>query len=221
MARALYPAFLDLSHALCLVIGGGKVAQRKIEGLVEGGAKRIRLISPTATAAARSLADQGEVEWLRRKAEVRDLDEVAAHPGTKIVFLCTSSGPFQREMAAACAERALLVNVADGPAESTFLVGSVVRRGAIQVAISTGGESPMLASNLREKVEQSLDPSYEALCQLLGEVRQEDMRKKLPVLLRHARMKRILQPDILQLLRDEPEAAPAKVRKILDGVLPE
>ena len=200
----LYPIFLDLRNALCLVVGGGKVAERKVEGLLQAGARRIVLISPTAMPRIRQWT---EVEWIRRKATVDDLRLLDDHAGVRLVFLCTSLRALQREMARACRERSILCNVADAPEESAFLLGSVLRRGAIQIGCSTGGDSPLLAKQLRDVVANVVDPAYAVLSEIVAEVRQADMRRRLPVAQRRARMERLLDGRVLESVRRDGENA--------------
>ncbi len=202
-----FPAFLDVSRAVCLVVGGGNVASRKVDSLLASGAHSIFLVSPKAVSHLQLLAKQEKIHWLNREANAEDLQLLDGPYALRLAFLCSNLRQVNATLSAACRERGILVNVADAPEESTFLLGSVVRRGPIQIAVSTGGESPSLAAELRSELEQWLDPAYEALANLLGELRREDLDRGVPIGKRREQFRFLIDQGILDVINKEGEDA--------------
>ena len=145
-----YPLFLDLTDQPVVVIGAGKVATRKIRSLTAAGAS-VTVISPAATAAIRQMK---RVRWLRRQYRAGDLR------GARLVVAATDDAAVNCRVCAEAHRRKLLVNCITPPAAGNFIVPSVVRRGGITLAISTGGASPAFAKKLRQEVEGVLGRGY-------------------------------------------------------------
>lgn len=141
-----YPVFLDLRGQAVLVVGAGAVALRKVLGLIECGA-RVTVVSPEALPQFESLP------VTRRKRRFR-ADDVG---GAILVFAATNERKTNQRVADAARKRGIAVNVADAPAECSFLVPSRIQRGDLQVAVSTGGKSPRIAVELRKRIEKLLD----------------------------------------------------------------
>lgn len=167
--RALYPMMVDLTERRAVVVGGGSVAERKVRRLLQAGAA-VRVVSPAATPAIERWAAAGRLRLLRRPARAGDLD------GALLVLVATDDPTVNRRMAAAAARRGALVNVADDPAACGFLVPSVLRRGDLTVAVSTGGGSPALAKRLRERLADMLGPEYAAFLEALRDLRRRARR---------------------------------------------
>ncbi|MBL8177113.1 MAG: bifunctional precorrin-2 dehydrogenase/sirohydrochlorin ferrochelatase [Bryobacterales bacterium] len=140
-----YPVFLDLHGKTVLVVGAGKVALRKARGLVEAGAA-VTVVSPAHLPEFEELP----VELQTRRFRRGDIG------GQALVFAATNDRAVNRQVAQAAGEARIPVNVADAPEECAFLVPSRIRKGNLQVAVSTGGESPKLAVALRKKIEEAL-----------------------------------------------------------------
>ncbi|HWQ57095.1 MAG TPA: bifunctional precorrin-2 dehydrogenase/sirohydrochlorin ferrochelatase [Bryobacteraceae bacterium] len=141
-----YPVFLDLRGKPVLVVGAGKVALRKTRGLLEAGA-RVTVVSPRWEPAF----DEMPVMLLRRAFEPGDIE------GASLVFTATDIREVNRSVALLAKARAIPVNVADAPPECDFLVPARVRRGSLQVAISTGGQDPRRAVAIRRRIEDVLE----------------------------------------------------------------
>lgn len=141
-----YPLFLDLRGRKVLVVGAGKVALRKVRGLLEAGAD-VTVVSPEGEPEFAPLP----VSWKRRRFRVSDV------AGFALVFAATDDRAVNRKVGEAAAARGIWANVADAPEECDFLVPSRIRRGDLQVAVSTGGQSPRLAVGLRKKIEELLE----------------------------------------------------------------
>lgn len=157
-----YPVNLVLDGRSCLVVGGGRVALRKVEGLVACGAK-VLVVAPRLDP---DLSDQVGVTCEQRGWEPRDL------AGVWLVIAATDDPAVNRAVYEAGERAGIWVNGADDPTNCSFTLPSVVRRGDLQVAVSTGGRSPALASWLRRRYEGELGPEYEILLDLLATERE-------------------------------------------------
>lgn len=158
------PIFIDVSGRACIVIGGGEIAERKVRSLIEAGATVV-VISPTVTPELAAMSRSGAIRHLARKYERGDL------AGSWLAFEATGDDATARMVAVEAAERGVPNNVADVPELCTFIVPAVVRRGGLQLAISTGGASPALARKIREELEESFGPEYELTIELLADAR--------------------------------------------------
>lgn len=161
-----YPVFLDIKDRPCLVIGGGTVAERKVSGLLAAGAN-VTVMSPKATRALTELAREGRVT-LQKKAYAP-----GCLKGFALCFAATGSAIVNEAVWHEAKELGIPVNVVDDPAHCSFIVPSVVDRGALTIAISTSGKSPALARSIREKLESSFGEEYAPLVEVLGAVRKK------------------------------------------------
>src|SRR5262245_51094609 len=144
-----YPVFIELLGKPVLVVGGGPVAERKVESLLEAEAS-ITVVSPESTRGIVEHAERGELLLHRRRCRRCDIN------GVFIVFSATDDVAVQREISALARSKRILANTADQPALCDFIVPAIVRRGDVLVAISTSGASPALAAELRERIESVL-----------------------------------------------------------------
>jgi siroheme synthase-like protein len=161
-----YPVFLDVAGRRCVVVGGGEVAVRKVGALLDHGA-RVAVISPELCEGLRLLADEGRVEAVRRSFKRGDLNDAF------LAVAATSDEGTNEEVADEARSLGLLVNVADVPGLSTFIVPSCLRRGNVIIAVSTGGKSPALAKRIRRELESVVGEEYGDLCALVETVRSE------------------------------------------------
>ena len=159
-----YPVFIDLAGRRCLVVGGGNVAARKVISLLEAGA-RVVVVSPAAGEEIRKLAAEGAVEWLRREFAEYDLE------GSFLVIGATDDPQTNRRVFHEAERRAMLANIVDEPEVCNFIVPSLLSRGDFQVAISTGGASPILARKLRRELEKRFGPAYGEIVEELAHLR--------------------------------------------------
>ena len=159
-----YPITLELSGRHCLVVGGGAVALRKVEGLLSFGAC-VRVVSPNVVEELDVLASKEEVEWHRRSYESDDLK------GMVLVISATDDMEMNRRVADDAHEFGIPVNVVDQPDLCSFTVPAVVRRGDLVIAIQTGGQSPALSRRLRETLERQFGPEYGPYVAFLGRMR--------------------------------------------------
>ena len=164
MSGFAYPIVVDLTGRPCLVIGGGAVALRKVAGLVEAGA-RVTVLSPWLTPALLRLAAEAPLRWRPREYAQGDA------AGFTLVMVATDDRAVNAAVAAECRERGIWVNCADDPARCDFILPSVLRRGAVTVAVSTGGRSPTLARLLREDLDALLPRDVAPLTEVIADVR--------------------------------------------------
>jgi precorrin-2 dehydrogenase / sirohydrochlorin ferrochelatase len=168
----VFPLFLKLENRPCLVVGAGHIAESKIAGLVEADAT-VRVVAPDATPQVRAWAQAKKVDWQQRPFQLADLQ------GMFLVVASTSSTQLHEQIFAAAQRLGVLCNVVDVPHLCDFYYPAVVRRGSLQIAISTGGESPALAQRLRKELEVQFGPEYEQWIEAIGDVRAEVNAKNL------------------------------------------
>jgi len=174
------------------VVGGGVVAERKTLSLLEGGAK-VSVVSPHLSPSLEELAAQGRIVHQARLYQRDDLE------GMFVVMAATDDPATNRQVAADAREYGILLNVVDDPDSGDFIVPSVIRRGELVVAISTGGRSPALARWLREELEGLLGEGYVNLLPLLADLRAEF--KGRGVSLPYSRWRLAITPEVLDLAR--------------------
>jgi precorrin-2 dehydrogenase/sirohydrochlorin ferrochelatase len=163
---SLFPMFLKLTARGCVVVGAGGIAEGKIESLLAAEAQ-VRVIAPAASARVRAWADGGDVVWERREYAAGDLE------GAFLVVAATATPEVNRAVFAEAAERGVLCNAVDDPPFCDFYFPSVVRRGELQIAISTAGESPALAQRLRKEINAALPLDTGEWLEELGRLRRE------------------------------------------------
>ncbi|MGH7933436.1 MAG: precorrin-2 dehydrogenase/sirohydrochlorin ferrochelatase family protein [Candidatus Binataceae bacterium] len=185
------PLFLDVTGKPCLVIGGGEIAERKIAALRDAGAT-VTVVSPEVNARLRALAVNGAIHHIERRYANGDVR------GCVLVYVATSDGEANREAAAEAQALGVPVNVADVPDLCSFIAPAVVRRGLLQLAVSTGGASPALAKLLRAELAAAYGPEYEPLLEILAAARRYLARHE-PVAAARAR---ILSALVASGLRD-------------------
>ncbi len=162
---SLFPIFLKLQGRLVIVIGGGKVAEEKIRGLLSAGAQ-VRVISPAITPAIAEWVRKREVDWLPKEFAPSDL------AGAHLVIAATSAPGVNEAVFRDAETRGILCNAVDDIEHCHFYYGSTVQRGDLQIAISTNGKSPALAQRLRKELEAQFGSEYEMWLEWLGAARE-------------------------------------------------
>lgn len=208
----LYPINLDIADHLCVVIGGGRVATRKVTSLLHCNA-RVRIISPDLTDDLRNLLPHPSIEWRQRPFISGDLH------GATLAFALTNNPTAQKQITREAKSLGILLNVADNPQACSFQTPASLHRGDLLIAISTGGNSPVLSSIIRQELEARYGEEYGDLITLLGAIRQQAMatlneyshQKMVPA---------ILETGVLQLLKDhDQERLQQTLQKILPGTI--
>ncbi len=169
---SLFPIFLKLKAKTCVVVGAGKIAAAKAAGLLSSGA-RVVVIAPRAVDWIESQARAGKVIWRRRRFVAADVQHAF------LVVAATSSNTTNEAVFRACRERGVLCNVVDDPERCDFFYPAIVRRGPLQIAISTGGHSPAMARRLRMELERQFGPEYGAWVEKIGQMRRKLLRRDL------------------------------------------
>jgi precorrin-2 dehydrogenase/sirohydrochlorin ferrochelatase len=169
---SLFPVLLKLKGKKCVVAGAGKIAAAKAAGLLRSGA-RVVVIGPQAADWIRSQAQAGRLVWRRRRFVAADVDH------TFLAIAATSSNAANEAVFRACVERGVLCNVVDDPERCDFYYPAIVRRGPLQIAISTGGRSPALARRLRIELARQFGPEYGAWVEHVGKIRREILSQDL------------------------------------------
>ena len=162
---SLLPIFVKLRDRLVVVVGGGAIAEGKVEGLFAAAA-RVRVVSPQVTPAIAQWVADGKMEWKAKTFGPPDLD------GAFLVIAATSAPGVNEAVFSEADARGMLCNAVDDIEHCHFYYGSVVQRGDLQIAISTNGKSPALAQRLRLQLEKQFGPEYELWLEWLGAARE-------------------------------------------------
>lgn len=189
---ALFPAFLKLAGRRCLVVGAGRIAEDKISSLLLSGGD-VHVVARTATPRVRAWAREKKIKLNLRTFRPGDL------AGVFLVVAATSSPALHKTIYGLARRRGILCNVVDDPGHCDFYYGAVVRRGDLQIAISTGGHSPALAQRLRKQLSREFGPEYVAWLGKIGEVRKQLFaNKKLSATRRKAVLHRLASGSSLK-----------------------
>lgn len=205
----LYPVYIDLTNKKCLVIGGGKVAERKIDHLLDYGCS-IRVVSPQVERNIELWADQELIELYRREFQAHDIAD------NFMVFVATDNYQINEKVSKICRDRGIMVNAVDDPPNCDFYVPSILKRNSLVLAISTGGKSPAFARRLRGELEEIITPEYGEFVDILGEQRDVIKEHIKDIEIRKKIFEELVYSDILDLLKaGEKEKAKEKVEKCM------
>lgn len=185
------PIFLKLEGRNCLVVGGGNVAESKIESLLQAGAN-VAVVAPEVSEKVASWTSTGKLIWLAKQFEPADLD------GIYLVIAATNDPDVNHVVYTLAEDRSILCNAVDDPTFCHFYYGAVVRRGALQIAISTNGLSPALAQRLRRELEEQFGPEYEGWLEYLGAMRDLIRASTDDSNLRKQDLHRLVQPEAFE-----------------------
>jgi siroheme synthase-like protein len=186
-----FPILLEMAGRRCLVIGGGAVAERKIANLLEVGAE-VTVISPEVTETIAQWAKKDAIQLNARRYRSGDLTDY------EVAFAATDESTVNAQVFQDGRREGVWVNSADDPTNCDFILPSVLRRGDLTVAVSSGGHSPALARTIREELEKYFTQEYEQLARLAAEARNELRKQSLTVSFETWR--RALSGEVRQLL---------------------
>lgn len=192
---AHYSISINLAGKKCVVVGGGNVAERKVETFIDFGASVV-VVSPKLTSALCDMAQKGLIEHIAQEYNPSHLD------GAFLVVAATDDIEINKSISAQCHSRRLLVNVVDVPELCNFYVPAIVRRGDLVISVSTSGKSPAMARRIRERLESEFGSEYAALAALLGELRAEIKEFYPNIADRNLAYRRILDSNVIDLLAD-------------------
>jgi precorrin-2 dehydrogenase/sirohydrochlorin ferrochelatase len=214
----VYPICLvNLRERVCVVVGGGRVAERRVGALLECQA-RVTVISPTLTPELRRWAEAGKLKHVARSYRDGDLE------GAFLCIAATNDRAVNEQVWREGNARGVLVNTVDpvrrtdgDASHSHFIVPAVVRRGDLTIAVSTGGLNPALAARIKEEIASLFGPEYGDLLQILGDLRPR-LIAELPPERRRAFADAVLDADIASLLRTGDRAgALARIEEIFES----
>ena len=189
-----YPIFLRLDDRPCLVVGGGEVAAQKVRSLLDARAT-VTVIAPRVGTAIDALQTTGTIVWHRRPFAAGDT------AGFVLVYAATADAAVNRAVFAEAEAAGILVNVVDHPNLCRFIAPAVVRRGALAVAISTGGASPALARRIRRDLEATFGSEYAVALRVLGHLRTALRTQPLPPPERQRILRTLADSPLLDLVR--------------------
>jgi len=191
-----YPVSLDISNKKCVVVGGGEVAERKVTGLLECGA-RVVLVGKSITPGLRAMKDTGDIEHVPDDYREEHITDAF------LVIGATDRDDVNESVYRYSHSRGILVNIVDEPARCDFIVPAVFRRKDLLIAISTGGKSPALARTLRETMEGTYGPEYGILLDIMGDLRRRIIARGATSAENKQIFESVLDSDILRYIREE------------------
>jgi precorrin-2 dehydrogenase / sirohydrochlorin ferrochelatase len=192
-SRVYYPVFLDITDKECLVIGGGKVAERKVTMLLQFKA-RVIVIGPVMTKTLLKLGEKGKIEYFQRSYTAKDLDNMA------LIFACTDNNAINTKIKKEAARRNIPVNVVDSPDVCDFIVPSIIKKGDLTIAISTSGVLPLLSKKLRQKIEEVVTEDYLEYLNIIGKFRRHLIKTVKEARKRAAIMKNIEKMEMREII---------------------
>jgi uroporphyrin-III C-methyltransferase / precorrin-2 dehydrogenase / sirohydrochlorin ferrochelatase len=199
-----FPIFLDLKNRLCLLVGGGDIATRKGRLLSKAGA-RLRVVAPDISAELRELVAQNNGELFERKYQTIDIDDCV------IVVAATDIEPLNEQISHDAKAKNIPVNVVDSPALCTYITPAIIDRSPLVIAISSGGESPVLARLIRAKLETLIPTSYGRLAQIASNWRDRVKARFDDGDSRRRFWEKILQGPVAELVLNGQEEAAEKI----------
>jgi len=206
-----YPLCLDISGKRCVVVGGGNVAERKVERLLACGA-RVEVVAKALTPVLAAWKGEGRI--VHREADF----EEAHLSGASLVIGATDDETVNGRIAKNARARGIPVNIVDDPARCDFILPSVVERGDLLIAVSTGGKSPALARKVREELEEAYGPEYAVLLEILGELREKVIASGRPSAENRERFAAVVRSEILDDIRRKEWAKVKEMIRRLTGV---
>ncbi len=204
-----YPIYIEMRGQPVVVIGGGKIAEGKVDGLLASRAN-VTVIAPELTPHLRELVTHDEIRYLARAYQPGDLS------GAFMVICATDRTDINHQVWQEATANHQLVNVVDDTPRCNFIAPSILRKGDLTIAISTSGKAPVLAVRLKERLQRELGPEYERFLDLAGELR-EPLARHIPDFeTRKALWYQIVDSEILDVLADGDET---RAREIISRVV--
>ncbi len=192
---SLYPVNLNIANRLCVVIGGGSVALRKVKNLLDCDAV-VRIVSPYVEPGLKKIILKNQLEWFEREYAKGDLQ------GAFLAFAATSDPDVQLQVKEEAHKYQAILNSADDPVGSDFHVPAHFRRGKMLVTVSTGGGSPAMSKQIRERLELDFGSEYEVVVDFLAMVREDVVNGEVDSSTRQKLFHNLLKVDLLGLVRE-------------------
>jgi precorrin-2 dehydrogenase/sirohydrochlorin ferrochelatase len=191
-----YPILVDLSGQKVVVVGGGNVAQRKIESLLQYEAE-VLVVARDLTPGLSRYMEQGKITHLGREFQKDQVDDAI------LVIAATDDPALNRLVSTSARDKGILVNAVDQPGDCTFIVPSVLKRGDLIIAVSTSGKSPALARRVRKDLESHFGEEYESVLILMGNLRKEILSRGLGQEEKKGIFENIVNSGILRMIREK------------------
>lgn len=191
---SFYPIYVELQDKPILVVGGGTVAWRKVKTLLDHGAV-VRIVAPKILPELAKLLEGGRCVWVEKEYACEDLMDAV------LIFACTEDDNVNKAVARQAQEAIRLINVVDDPEKCTFIVPSILERGDLSIAVSTGGSSPITARQIRVELEELYGDEYEEYLTLLKNVRNE-VKSHLAAEQKERFWDKVTDGEILQLIKN-------------------
>lgn len=195
-----YPVLFNLQGRRCVVIGGGRIAEGKVDGLLEAEAV-VQVISPDLTTKLQRLADESRLEYTNRNYQSGDL------AGAFIVISATDDRAVNDDVWQEAVSLNIPVNVVDDTPHCNFIAPSILRKGDLVVAVSTSGKAPALAVRLREQFESLVGDEHARFLEIAGRLREPLAARHPDFETRKALWYRLVDSDVINLLQQGNEAA--------------
>ena len=193
---SFYPICLDLEARACVVVGGGRVAERKVLGLLSCKAQ-VSVISPALTEELQLQHVSGNIEWIDREFRQGDLAQAF------LVIAATDDEETQKQVYEEADANNLLLNVADVPQRCNFILPATARQGDLAISVSTAGKSPALARKIRMELEKKYGPEYRVLVDILGAIRPQVLASGLPQMENEKLFKQLLHDDMEEWIKSK------------------
>lgn len=190
-----YPVMLDLGGRSCLVVGGGSVAERKVNTLLQSGAV-VTVVSPECTAPLSRLAGAGRIVWKREEFSPSDIRD------SLLVIAATDNPDVNQAVFQAASQAGCLVNVVDDPRQCNFIVPSVIERGDLLIAVSTSGASPALAKKVRQDLEAMFGEEYTRFLEIMADVRKQALEEIPEEKTRQEIFRQLANSEMLSLIKE-------------------
>ena len=201
-----YPICVNLRGKLCLVVGAGEIAERKVESLLAADG-RVKVVSPEATPAVEAWGREGKIAIEKRLFQPSDLT------GVFMVFAATDDRKLHEKIFRLCEEKNILLNVVDVPDLCNFIMPSVLRRGELMVAVSTNGASPALSKKVRRELEKLFGDEYELFLEWMKEARTAILKEVPEQKKRQAIFQGLVDSPVLELLKSGKNSEAEKIFK--------
>ena len=206
-----YPVNLDMTNKRCVVVGGGDIAERKVERLLECGAQ-VTVVSKSLTPVLKARKKTGQMDHIDRDYEDQALD------GAFMVIGATDRNDVNERISKDAMARGLLVNIVDDPDRCNFILPSLVQQGDLSIAISTGGKSPALAKKLRKELEKQYGPEYQTLLVIMGILRKRILAGDQRAADNKVVFEDLVHSDILQAIREKDRGRVNTIIRDLTGI---
>lgn len=207
---SFYPIHMNIKGRKCLVVGGGKTAERKVNRLVRYGGKVV-VVSPVVTSSIENLSYKKRVVWYKRGYRSTDLHQAF------LVFCATNNQELNKKISRKAKRKGILVNVVDSLSECSFISPALVERGCLTISISTEGLAPLLSRKIRKELGISYGQEYRHYTKLIAQARNTIVRDKgISAREKRKRLECLLSMNLISRLKSGERVTPQKVLKALE-----